>query len=129
MLQSQSESSSGGCLLPCPFPIWNIAYLAIFKGSFSVPTAVLFKFHLQAKLESAFVLENIALKAARGATWKSSGFCDSGLNSRNALRVFVCFRHNWLLHVCPLKIENTELSVVQNKQTNKLIKTQGFHYR
>lgn len=61
-----------------PLPIWSIPYLAISKGSFSVPTAVLFKSHLQhslqAMLKSAFVFENKALKAARGATQKSSDF-------------------------------------------------------
>lgn len=62
-------------LLPLllPLPICSIPCLAISKGSFLVPTAVLFKFHLQhslqAVLKSAFVLENKALKAARGATW------------------------------------------------------------
>lgn len=65
-------------LLHFPLPIWSIPYLAISKGSFSVPTAVLFKSHLQhsiqAMLKSAFVFENKALKAARGATQKNSDF-------------------------------------------------------
>lgn len=65
-------------LLPSPLPIWTIPYLAISKGSFSVPTAVLFKSHLQcalqAMLKSAFVFENKALKAARGDTQKSGDF-------------------------------------------------------
>lgn len=80
--------------LPFPLPIWSIPHLAISKGSFSVPTAVLFKSHLQhslqAMLKSAFVFENKALKAARGATEKSSDFCDNGLNPRSEFRKYIC---------------------------------------
>lgn len=65
-------------LLPFLAPIWSIPYLAISKGFFLVATAVLFKSHLQhslqAMLKSAFVFENKALKAARGATQKSRDF-------------------------------------------------------
>ena len=65
-------------LLSFLFPIWCIACPATSKGSFSVPTAVLFKSHLlhslQVRLKSASVFENEALKAARGVTRKSSDF-------------------------------------------------------
>jgi hypothetical protein len=46
-------------------------------------------------LKSAFVLENKALKAARGATQKSSDFVTMALIQEIHLeRVFVCFRQS-----------------------------------
>lgn len=72
------EAPASEFSLPFPAPIWSIPYPAISEGFVSVPTAVLFKSHQQhsrqAMLRSAFVFENKALKAARGATQKSRDF-------------------------------------------------------
>lgn len=87
------ESSCLWILPLFPAPIRSIPYLVISKGSFSVPTAVLFKSHLrqslQVMLKSAFVFENKAFKSSPWSHTEEEWFCDNGLNPRSAFREFL----------------------------------------